>query len=165
MRFVAVAVVAALAESYAAAEGAAPAEPTAGTASRYTAEQARATVEQHVRDAARASGGVYRVPDRQSGKELELELDAAALVGDGSLWRVHDPERSVGEGTFFACVRFRPVGGPAGKLYDVDLLVEPQGGRLEVTDVRVHKERLVDGRWVWVTRKASSGASAAGKRP
>jgi len=123
-------------------------------------------VEEHVRDVARASGGVYRVPDRQSGKELELDFDGIALLGDGALWGVHDPERNVGPGAFFACVRFRPIGGPAGKLYDVDLLVEPRGGRLEVTDVRVHKEkRLVDGKWVWVPRTASPGASAAGRRP
>ncbi len=132
-------------------------------ASDYTAERVRSTVEEHVQRTARESGGVYRLPDERVGKTLDLEFVAVSLVGSGTLWKVHDPDRPVDAGAFFACIRFHPVGSPKEKLYDVDMLVEPRQGALAVTDVRIHKERrLVDGKWVWEVRRAP-GAGA--KRP
>ncbi len=139
MRFVTLAVAAALA------------------APGFTAEQAKATVEEHVQHRVRDSGGVYRLADEQAGTTLDLEFVAVSLVSAGSLWRVHDPDRRVGTNAFAACIRFHPVGAPEQKLYDVDMLVEPRDGRLAVTDVRIHKEmQLVDGKWVWEPRKASA---------
>jgi len=150
MRFVALSLAAALAGAAGGAD--------------YTMEQARSTVEEHVRRTASESEGVYRVPDGEAGT-LSLEFVRVSLVAAADLWRVHDPERRIGPGAFYACILFHAAGAPAEKVYDVDMLVEPREGGLAVTDVRVHKEKqLVNGKWVWEPRKASRSGTAA-KRP
>ncbi len=135
-----------------------------GAAPGYTMEQARSTVEEYVERTVRESGGLYRISDAKAGK-LELEFVRVAVVAATDVWRVHDPDRKVAPGAFIACTLFHAAGAPAEKVYDVDMLVEPREGGLAVTDVRVHNEkRLVDGKWVWETRKpGASGAEA--KRP
>ena len=76
-------------------------------------------------------------------------------MGAERLWRIHDPGRRVksdGRG-WFACVDFHPVGEPDAKRYDVDFRLRARDGKLEVTDVVIHKEpRLVGGTWTWEER-------------
>ncbi len=126
-------------------------------AARFTAEQVKAAVADHVQAQLAAGGGVYRLSDGKSGKELELEFVDVALVALEPLSRIHDPGRNVDGSSYFACVNFHPVGAPKEKLYDVDLSLAPRGGALEVIEVHVHKEpRLVNGQWVKVPRDAGT---------
>ncbi len=131
----------------------------------YTAEQVKSTVEEHISRALRESGGEYRLQDELTGETVGLKFVQVSLVAASPLWRVHDASRRIDRRAFFACARFEPAGGPAEKQYDVDILVEPAGGGLAVTDVRIHKvKRLVKGKWVWEERKASPDRPVA-KRP
>ncbi len=123
----------------------------AAPSQRFSAEEIRAAVESHVHAKEAAGGGVYRLTDDRTRDELALEFIEVALVGSNALWRVHNPERQDSAGDAFACVNFRAAGGPAERLYDVDLLLTSRDGKLVVRDAFVHKEpRLVDGRWVKV---------------
>lgn len=71
--------------------------------------------------------------------------------------KVHDPVRKFKDGRFFACTDFHPQGAPE-KLYDLDFWLTPKGDRLEVTEVRIHKEpKLVDGKWEKVPRYTFKG--------
>jgi hypothetical protein len=139
--------------------------PTAGGQRKYTAEQVRATVEEHVQRTVRQSGGVYPMPDDASGETLELEFIQTALVSAGALWRVHDPDHRVDGRAYLACLRFHLIGAPEEKIYDIDVRVEPRDGELAVTDARIHKEkRLVDGKWIWEARPARAGRTDAESR-
>jgi hypothetical protein len=142
-----------------------PAGRDPARASDYTAEQVKSTVEEHVARELRESGGEYRLQDELTGETVGLKFVDVSIVAASPLWRVHDPDRRIDRRAFFACVRFEPAGGPAEKLYDVDVLIEPADGGLAVTDVRIHKvKRLVKGKWVWEERKASPDRPVA-KRP
>jgi hypothetical protein len=143
------------------ARAAPPAHDDATRASRYTPEEIRATVVEHVRRAAEESGGVYRIRDEQTGKTLDLEFLQVAIVSAGGLWRVHDPDRHPDGRTFFACTRFHAAGAPREKIFDVDVQVEPREEQLTVTDVRIHKEKqLVNGEWIWEVRPPMRGDRA-----
>jgi hypothetical protein len=132
-----------------------PAGREATPANDYTAELVKSTVEEHIARELRESGGEYRLQDELTGETVGLKFVQVSLVAASPLWRVHDPDRRIDRRAFFACVEFEPAGGPAEKLYDVDILVEPADGGLAVTDVRIHKvKRLVKGKWIWEERKA-----------
>jgi hypothetical protein len=119
-----------------------------GTATVHGGEAVKAAVQSYV--AERTRGGVYRFTDERTGKEVALEFVHVGVVSSGALWRIHDPGRKVEDGASLACVRFHPVGAPAGNVYDVDFLLERQEANLVVADVRLHKTtRLVGGKWIW----------------
>ncbi len=145
-------VVAALLAASPAPAGEAP--PSAGgDANGFAPEQVKAAVQDHVRAQQERGGGVYRMLDEETGERLELELVDVAIVGEDSLWRIHDPSRRVVGSGYFACVDFHPVGAPREKLYDVDMWLSRMEGRLGVTEVHIHKApRLVDGKWTKVRR-------------
>lgn len=163
MRLVAVAL-AAFVGSLGPASAEEPALRPRGTgtgASTNTAAEIKAAVVEHVERVAQESGGVYRIADPYSGKTLELELVHVGIVAAGSLWRVHDPDRPVAGGAFFACTRFHLLGAPEGKVYDIDMQLERREGGLAVTAERIHQEKqLVNGNWVWVARPKEQAASA-----
>ncbi len=118
-------------------------------AADFTSEQVKAAVDDHIQARLKEGGGVFRLIDDRSGDKLELEFVRVGIVGVGGLWRIHDPARKAEGGGYFACTFFRPAGAPREKLYDIDLWLSPRDGRLEVTEVRIHKEpRLVKGKWV-----------------
>lgn len=139
--------------------GAGAGEPAASSEegrSVHAAERVRATVEEHIRNAAAESGGLYRLRDERTGRTLDLELVRASIVSTSALWKVHDPRHRDEGQAFFACTLFHLAGGPPEKRYDVDVRVEPRGGELVVTDVRIHKEtQLVAGKWIWEERAPS----------
>jgi hypothetical protein len=127
-------------------------------ASAHTPEQARASVEAHVRGVIEGSGGVYRLAAGPDGRTLDLEYVNVGVVSAGDLWTIHDPHRLVDGDAFAACAIFRGVGEPEEKLYDVDMLIEARDGNLVVTEVSLHKEKqLVDGKWVWKDLPAPAG--------
>lgn len=134
--------------------------PKSARASATTAAEVKAAVVEYVERVAQESGGVYRLADAHTGKTLELELVYVGVVAAGSLWHVHDPDRPVEGGAFFACTSFHLVGAPEGKTYDIDMQIERREGGLAVTYVYIHQEKqLVNGDWVWRTRPRGQAAS------
>ncbi len=81
----------------------------------------------------------FIIKDPTTGEDVKLELVA-----------IHDPVRKFPKkGLYFACADFRPVDGPGDKLYDIDIFLKNEGGKLSVADVKVHKVPVFqDGRWV-----------------
>ncbi len=62
------------------------------------------------------------------------------------------------------CVLFHPQGSPEAKRYDVDLQVTAREGKLEVSDVHIHKvPRLVNGKWIREARGPGERPAAAGR--
>ncbi|CAF0689825.1 hypothetical protein [Candidatus Methylacidithermus pantelleriae] len=97
----------------------------------------KAAIHQYIAGQKGSPEGTFRIHDPKSGKDLELELVA-----------IHDPVRKLPGKGYFACTDFHPVGEPE-KLYDLDFWVAPKDHRLEVTEVRIHKEPVLEnGRWI-----------------
>jgi hypothetical protein len=85
--------------------------------------------------------GVLPVKDDKTGRDLALEFV-----------EIHKPLRKVEGKGYFACSDFREPGS-RDKFYDLDFWLVDKDGKLEVTEVRVHKEpKMEDGRWVQVPR-------------
>jgi hypothetical protein len=106
----------------------------------FSAEDAKAAVEEHIAARIRQDGGVFRFKDPQADEPLDLELDRVRLVR-----RIH------GYG-HFVDVDFHAKGDPA-KAYDLDFWLKPASGKLAVVDVRIHKAPKREGDvWKLVTR-------------
>lgn len=76
-----------------------------------------------------AGGGAYVVSDPVLKKEWRLTLN-----------KIHDPVRQFqkdGRTIYFACSDFRTMDGK--DVLDIDLWMEERGGKLEVSDVKIHK--------------------------
>jgi hypothetical protein len=125
----------------------------------YSPEQVKATAERYVERRSAEGGGVFRMVDDRTGRDLALEYVHVGVVAPAKLWGVHDPSGKQTGAGYAACVRFHPVGAPAESVYDVDLSIEPRGDALAVTGVRVHKQTLLEnGRWVWTERAPEARA-------
>ncbi len=87
-------------------------------------------------------GGIYKLKDDQTGKELEL-----AFVD------THQPVRQLdNDGHYFACTDFRVV-GTQNQIYDIDFWVSDKDGKMTVDQTKVHKvPELKGGQWVQVPR-------------
>jgi hypothetical protein len=87
-------------------------------------------------------GGVFKLKDDKTGKELNLEFVDT-----------HQPIRQLeGNGHFFACTDFR-VAGTKDQIYDIDFWINDKDGTLSVDQMKVHKvPELKDGQWVQVPR-------------
>jgi hypothetical protein len=87
-------------------------------------------------------GGVFKLKDDKTGKELNLEFVDT-----------HQPIRQLeGDGHFFACTDFRVV-GTKDQIYDIDFWINDKDGTLSVDQMKVHKvPELKDGQWVQVPR-------------
>jgi hypothetical protein len=87
-------------------------------------------------------GGVYKLKDDKTGKELEL-----AFVD------THQPVRQLdNDGHYFACTDFRVV-GTQDQIYDIDFWVSDKEGKMTVDQTKVHKvPELKGGQWVQVPR-------------
>jgi hypothetical protein len=88
------------------------------------------------------NGGVFKVKDDKTGKELELKFVDT-----------HQPVRKLDEnGHFFACTDFRAV-GTKDQIYDIDFWLTEKDGKLTVDKTMVHKvPELKDGQWIQVPR-------------
>ncbi|HEY7723823.1 MAG TPA: hypothetical protein VH880_00715 [Anaeromyxobacteraceae bacterium] len=115
---------------------------------RFGPEALRAAVESHVRE--RSAGGVFGLAGPKAGERLELEFVRVGVVGAEGLWHVHAPGRkSEGRG-WWACAFFHTRGAPPQQLWDVDFHIVDRGGKLEIDDALLHRERrLVDSKWAW----------------
>ena len=99
-------------------------------------------VEQHALQVSLKDGGVFKLKDDKTGKELNLEFVDT-----------HQPIRQLDEnGHYFACTDFR-VAGTKDQTYDIDFWIDNKDGKMTVTQTRVHKvPELKGGQWVQVPR-------------
>jgi hypothetical protein len=101
--------------------------------------QVESAVHEHIARALK--DGVLRIPDDKTGRQLALEFV-----------EIHKPLRKLEGKGYFACSDFRERGS-GEKFYDLDFWLSEKDGRLEVTEVRIHKEPVEEnGRWVQVSR-------------
>ena len=105
----------------------------------FSQEDASAAVQAHI-DAKVRQDGSFRLKDQQADALLELEQDRIRLV------------RSIHGYGHFVSVDFHVKGEPT-KPYDIDFWLKPEGGRLQIVDVRIHKApKREGGAWKLVSR-------------
>jgi YHS domain-containing protein len=99
-------------------------------------------VEQNALQLSAKSGGVFKLVDDKTGKELDLEFVDT-----------HQPVRQLeGDGQYFACTDFRVV-GTKNQIYDIDFWVSDKDGKMTVDRTKVHKvPELKGGQWIQVPR-------------
>jgi len=104
--------------------------------SAFTGDDVREVVKDHIAQKVQQGGGVYRLKDELTGKEVALEFVNIRVV------------RGIAGYGYFADVDFRVQGEPQ-KFYDVDFWVKPQGEKLGIVDARIHKYPKKEGdEWV-----------------
>jgi hypothetical protein len=109
-----------------------------GSAKSFTDEEVAAAVTRLV--AERSQDGVYTLYDLRTGNSLALVYDDIRVI------------RGLAEFGWFPDVIFHDKDAPAKK-YAVDFWLKPDGDRLTLVDVRVHKEPQPDGKsWMTITR-------------
>lgn len=90
--------------------------------------------------AERSKDGVFTLHDQKTGEDLPLVLDRIRIV------------RGLPEFGWFPDVVFHAKDDPK-KQYTVDFWLRPDGERLKLADVRVHKDAKPDGSsWMMITR-------------
>jgi len=92
-------------------------------------------IEAWVNEQSKLLGGYFLLYDTQAKKPLALTLD-----------HVHrDRLASLGNDVYFACADFKEQGGT---MYDIDVFMRDEDGKLVPTDVSVHKE-AGNPRYTW----------------
>ena len=94
-----------------------------------TSDSVKKAVRDYVSAQTKAGGGVYVVKDPMLNKDWRLRLD-----------KIHDPVREFqkdGKTIYFACSDFKTEDGK--DVLDIDLWMVEKGGKLEVTDTKIHK--------------------------
>jgi YHS domain-containing protein len=119
-----------------------PASEHPGHVAEKRGWEVMSAVEQNAMKASLKNGGVFKLKDDKTGKELELEFIDT-----------HQPVRQLDDnGHYFACTDFRVVGSK-DEIYDIDFWVSDKDGKMTVDQTKVHKvPELKDGQWVQVPR-------------
>jgi hypothetical protein len=119
-----------------------PASEHPGHVAEKRGWEVMSAVEQNAMKASLKNGGVFKLKDDKTGKELELEFIDT-----------HQPVRQLDDnGHYFACTDFRVVGSK-DEIYDIDFWVNDKDGKMTVEQTKVHKvPELKDGQWVQVPR-------------
>jgi hypothetical protein len=94
-----------------------------------TSDSVKKAVKDYVSAQTKAGGGLYVVKDPVLKKDWLLKLD-----------KIHDPVREFGRDgktIYFACSDFKTEDGK--DVLDIDLWMVETGGKLEVTDTKIHK--------------------------
>ncbi len=100
-------------------------------AQTYSAAEIKGAMNAHI--STREVDGVFLIMDDKTGEELSLKFV-----------KIHDPVRKIEGKGFFACTDFEVV-GVAGKLYDLDFWLNPEAGKLVVTEEKIHKHPVASG--------------------
>ena len=100
-------------------------------AQTYSAAEIKGAMNAHI--STREVDGVFKIMDDKTGEELSLKFV-----------KIHDPVRKIEGKGFFACTDFEVV-GVAGKLYDLDFWLNPEAGKLVVTEEKIHKHPVASG--------------------
>jgi hypothetical protein len=97
--------------------------------------------------AKRDDKGIYYVEDDVSHQSIPLQFI-----------EIHQPIRRLSkDGRYFACTDFRKAGSK-DEYYDVDFWLEDKGGKLKVTEVKIHKVPVQeDGVWTQKSRYTFEG--------
>ena len=116
-----------------------PATEHPGETEEKKSWQVESAVNEYV--ASKAKDGVLVLKDDKTGEERTLDFV-----------EIHRPLRRIEGGSYFACSDFREKDSKE-KFYDIDFWLSEKDGKLEVSEVRIHKEpKLEDGVWVQVPR-------------
>lgn len=94
-----------------------------------TSDSVKKAVNEYVSTQTKAGGGFYVVKDPVLKKDWRLKLD-----------KIHDPVREFekdGKTIYFACSDFKTEDGK--DVLDIDLWMVEKGGKLEVTETKIHK--------------------------
>ena len=78
----------------------------------------------------REDEGIFKITDEKTEEVLQLKFV-----------KIHDPVRKIEGKGFFACTDFEVV-GESGKLYDLDFWLNPEDGKLKVTEEKIHKHPM-----------------------
>ncbi|HEY6457585.1 MAG TPA: hypothetical protein VIY90_20090 [Steroidobacteraceae bacterium] len=119
-----------------------PASEHPGKVAEKRGWEVMSAVEQNAMMESAKNGGVFKLKDDKTGKELNLEFIDT-----------HQPVRQLDDnGHYFACTDFR-VAGTKDQIYDIDFWITEKDGTLNVDQTKVHKvPELKDGQWVQVPR-------------
>jgi len=118
-----------------------PASEHPGHMAQKRSWEVMSVVEQNALAQAAKNGGVFKLKDDKTGKDLNLEFVDT-----------HQPIRQLDDGHFFACTDFRTAGSK-GEIYDIDFWLSEKNGKMSVDQVRVHKvPELKGGQWIQVPR-------------
>ena len=119
-----------------------PASEHPGHGAQKRSWEVMSAVEQNALQASLKDGGVFKLKDDKTGKDLSLQFIDT-----------HQPIRQLDEnGHFFACTDFRAV-GTKDQIYDVDFWISEKDGKMTVDQVKVHKvPEQKNGQWVQIER-------------
>jgi hypothetical protein len=119
-----------------------PASEHPGHVAQKRSWEVMSAVEQNALQASLKDGGVFKLKDDKTGKDLSLQFIDT-----------HQPIRQLDEnGHFFACTDFRAV-GTKDQIYDVDFWISEKDGKMTVDQVKVHKvPEQKNGQWVQIER-------------
>lgn len=116
------------------------AEATGKIMERFTGEDVKTFVENLIRSAAEANGGIYPLQDSVSGKRLELVYEKIDFM------------RTLHGYGYFPDIVFHAREDEAKK-YLIDFWVKPQGTELRLLDARIYKAPKREGEgWKLMTR-------------
>ena len=116
-----------------------PATEHPGETEEKRSWQVESAVHEYI--AGQTKDGVYTSRDDKTGQERALEFV-----------EIHKPLRKLEGKGYFACTDFREPGSK-DKFYDLDFWLVEKDGKLEVTEVRIHKEpKQEDGVFVQMPR-------------
>jgi YHS domain-containing protein len=107
----------------------------------FTGSDAEAVVRDSIANTLKANNGIFPFEDTRNGEHLKLSYDDV------------DFTRTIDGYGFFPDVKFHDA-QDAQKKYLIDFWVIPQGGKLQVQEIRIYKEPLnVDGHWTTMARQ------------
>lgn len=116
-----------------------PATEHPGETEEKRSWQVESVVHEYI--AGKVKDGVYTSHDDKTGQDRALEFV-----------EIHKPLRKLEGKGYFACTDFREAGSK-DKFYDLDFWLVEKDGKLEVSEVRIHKEpKEEDGVFVQVPR-------------
>ncbi|MFA5900916.1 MAG: hypothetical protein WC829_17585 [Hyphomicrobium sp.] len=108
---------------------------------KFSAGDATAFIENHIKEKADKNGGLFPVNDALLGRTLPLRFDKVEFV------------RTLHGYGFFPNVYFADKDDPT-KRYQIDFWLRPQDGKLKIVDERVYKAPRKEGdKWVMITRQ------------
>ena len=119
-----------------------PASEHPGHVAQKRSWEVMSAVEQNALQTTLKDGGVFKLKDEKTGKDLDLVFVDT-----------HQPIRQLdNDGHFFACTDFR-ASGTKDQIFDVDFWITEKDGKMSVDKVKVHKvPELKNGQWVQVER-------------
>lgn len=119
-----------------------PASEHPGHVAQKRSWEIMSAIDGYVAQESAAHKGALVLKDEKTGQNVPLEfLD------------VHQPVRRLkADGKYFACTDFRKK-GTTDQYYDIDFWIDAKTGKMQVTDVRIHKVPvLMNGHYVQMSR-------------